>query len=150
MRAGNEDREQDSGLYRGGHLDTSIEAFSIFVNTPELITGWLPVGEGPTGPLLAVVHNGPGSGRYGGPHHHETTQVRVFLRGTTKIGRHTYGPGDVRIQRPGVVYGPETHGENGATQLLYFADRRAMYPHYRDRDADAFAAVMRRTGIEPR
>lgn len=136
--------------YRGGHLDTSIESFPMYLNTPLFKTGWLPIGDAHDGPALAIVSIGPGLENFEGEaHHHNSDQVRIILDGSMKIGRKWYRKGDVRIQQAGRPYGPEKHGPEGSVELLFFSDRRAMMPQYRATDAGMFGMMMRMTGIEP-
>jgi hypothetical protein len=136
--------------YRGGHFDTSVDDFPIVSDSPFLRTGWIPIGDDPDGPAVAIVVIPPGmEAMEGPPHFHNSAQVRVILEGSMKIGPTWYCKGDIRIQKEGMTYGPEVHGSEGSTELLFFANRRGMFPHYKELDASAFGALMSSSGIEP-
>ncbi|GAA0710833.1 hypothetical protein Drose_24805 [Dactylosporangium roseum] len=69
-----------------------------------------------------------------GMHTHDTDYAEIVLAGSQRVGRRWYGPGDIRVVRAGVVYGPLTSGPDGATVLIMFADgaRSPMVPPRRD------------------
>ena len=57
-------------------------------------------------------------------HYHKTHYMTIVLRGSLRVGRHWYQPGDIRLQEEGSVYGPEEAGPDGCYMLNIFADRR--------------------------
>lgn len=61
-------------------------------------------------------------------HYHKTHYMSVILRGSLRVGKKWYGPGDIRLQEKGSVYGPEEAGPQGCFMLNIFADRRGFYP----------------------
>lgn len=62
------------------------------------------------------------------PHRHDSHYASVILRGSLRVGRRWYGPGDIRFQERGSVYGPEEAGAEGCLMLNIFADQRGMAP----------------------
>jgi carboxymethylenebutenolidase len=142
--------------YRGGHFDTNVEEFPWLLEFGAMFkTGWILIGDADDGPAVAVVELGAGVPE-DDPHFHNSAQVRYFVRGSIRIGNRWYQPGDIRVQQPGIPYGPEEVGPEGVTQLLFFSDRRGMYPHYRaevaeshDAQMSGFASLMQSTGVTP-
>ncbi|SNQ48992.1 hypothetical protein FRACA_2980006 [Frankia canadensis] len=61
-------------------------------------------------------------------HYHKTHYMSVILRGSLRVGKKWYGPGDIRLQEKGSVYGPEEAGPDGCFMLNIFADRRGYVP----------------------
>ena len=61
-------------------------------------------------------------------HYHKTHYMSLILRGSLRVGKKWYGPGDIRLQEKGSVYGPEEAGPEGCFTLNIFADRRGFYP----------------------
>jgi carboxymethylenebutenolidase len=142
-------------VYRGGHFDTTADAFPWLLDFGIFKTGWIPIGDADDGPVISLVSLGAGIPE-DGSHFHNSAQVRYFISGSLRIGNRWYKCGDIRIQQPGVPYGPEEVGPEGCLQLLYFTDRRGLFPHYQpahveahQAQLDGFAALMTRTGITP-
>ena len=52
-----------------------------------------------------------------------------------------YGPGDIRLQEKGSVYGPEEASPEGCFMLNIFADRRGLYPTLLDEPDQEYPAV---------
>jgi hypothetical protein len=149
-----ENQDDDSSdyeppTYRGGHYDTSLKDFPLRLDMPMFKTGWIPVGDDPEGPAVAIAVNPPGMPVDGPPHFHNTASVRMIIEGSMKIGPNWYRAGDIRIQQSGVTYGPESFGPEGCVQLEFFVNRRGMFPHYADMDASMFGFLMEQTGIHP-
>jgi hypothetical protein len=61
-------------------------------------------------------------------HYHETHYMSIILRGSLRVGKRWYKPGDIRLQEKGSVYGPEEAGPDGCFMLNIFADHRGLYP----------------------
>jgi hypothetical protein len=61
-------------------------------------------------------------------HYHKSHYLTIILRGSMRVGRTWYNPGDIRIQEKGAVYGPEEAGPDGCLLLNIFSDRRGAYP----------------------
>jgi hypothetical protein len=57
------------------------------------------------------------------PHYHDTDQCFVVLEGSIRVGRTWYGPGSVRVQDAGAVYGPLVTGPDGCRAIAFFCDR---------------------------
>jgi hypothetical protein len=74
-------------------------------------------------------------------HYHKTHYMSIILRGSLRVGTKWYGPGDIRLQEKGSVYGPEEAGPDGCYMLNIFADRRGFYPTLLDADAPEFSPV---------
>lgn len=56
------------------------------------------------------------------PHTHDSNYMEFIIEGGMTLGKVTYGPGDVRIVKGGVGYGPITMGKDGCTVLIVFED----------------------------
>ena len=54
------------------------------------------------------------------PHSHQTDYAEIILEGAQKVSGVWHKPGDVRIVRKGVAYGPLIAGSEGATVLVIF------------------------------
>ncbi len=61
-------------------------------------------------------------------HYHKTHYMSLIISGSLKVGTKWYGPGDIRLQEKGSVYGPEEAGPDGCYMLNIFADRRGAIP----------------------
>jgi carboxymethylenebutenolidase len=139
--------------YRGGHVDTSVKNFPFLADYGIFKTGWILLGDDEDGPSVAVVELGPGIPE-DEPHFHNSAQVRIFISGSLRIGTTWYKAGDMRVQQAAIPYGPELVGPDGCVQVLFWSDRRGMFPHYREAHVethkmqlDAFAAMMASTGV---
>lgn len=56
-------------------------------------------------------------------HYHDTDQCFVVIEGSLRIGRTWYGPGSVRVQEAGAVYGPGLAGPDGCRAIAFYGDR---------------------------
>ena len=74
-------------------------------------------------------------------HYHKTHYMSLILRGSLRVGKKWYGPGDIRLQEKGSVYGPEEAGPEGCYMLNIFADRRGFYPTLLDEPDQEYPAV---------
>jgi hypothetical protein len=63
-------------------------------------------------------------------HYHKTHYMSFIVSGTLTVGKTTYGPGDIRLQEKGSIYGPEQAGPDGCYMLNIFADRRGALPTF--------------------
>jgi hypothetical protein len=59
-----------------------------------------------------------------GPHTHPSDYAEIVQRGSLKVGRQWYHPGDIRIVDGGTTYGPLEAGPEGADVLIIFRDSR--------------------------
>jgi hypothetical protein len=69
---------------------------------------------------------------YAPRHRHTFDQVRYFIKGGTKFGRHVYGPGDCVYFPEGVFYGPQTPHEDSDCVLIavqFSGPSGIPYPH---------------------
>lgn len=78
-------------------------------------------GDDPKGPCTVVFTLPPGL--EGAAHYHGTEQCFVVIDGSVRIGRTWYGPGSVRIQEAGSVYGPLLAGPEGCRAIAFYGDR---------------------------
>ncbi|MBS9376451.1 cupin domain-containing protein [Rhodococcus sp. B50] len=84
------------------------------------------LGDGETDPAVFPMEVGP---NFRSPvHYHKTHYMSIILRGSLRVGKKWYGPGDIRLQEKGSVYGPEEAGPEGCFMLNIFADRRGFHP----------------------
>jgi hypothetical protein len=74
-------------------------------------------------------------------HYHKTHYMSIILRGSLRVGKKWYRPGDIRLQEKGSVYGPEEAGPEGCFMLNIFADRRGYFPTLLDQPAQEYPAV---------
>jgi hypothetical protein len=69
---------------------------------------------------------------YAPRHRHTFDQIRYFLKGGSKFGRHVYGPGDCVYFPEGVPYGPQTPHEDSDCLLIavqFSGPAGIAYPH---------------------
>jgi hypothetical protein len=93
----------------------------------------LNMGDDPDGPV-AVLFSMPPNLEFAA-HYHETDQCFVVLEGSWRIGRTWYGPGSVRVQDAGSVYGPGVVGPDGLKAISFYGDRTKLPDQYAsDRD----------------
>ncbi|MEU7811711.1 hypothetical protein [Pseudonocardia sp. NPDC049154] len=84
------------------------------------------LGDGDSDPAVFPMEVGPD---YRFPvHYHRTHYMSLILRGSLRVGKRWYEPGDIRLQEKGSVYGPEEAGPEGCYMLNIFADRRGFTP----------------------
>ncbi len=53
-------------------------------------------------------------------HTHTDDYSEIILSGSMTVGRHTYGPGDIRVAHGGTAYGPQAAGPDGCEAILIF------------------------------
>ena len=78
------------------------------------------------GPLIVVLNLAPNLEF--APHYHNTDQCFVVVEGTMRVGRTWFGPGSVRIQEVGAVYGPVLTGPEGCKTICFYRDRSRTFP----------------------
>src|SRR6266567_1561645 len=54
-------------------------------------------------------------------HYHQFDEIALVLEGSFIVGRTEYGPGVIRLQDGGSVYGPVKSGPNGVKMIGFFA-----------------------------
>jgi hypothetical protein len=84
------------------------------------------MGDSEDAALIAFYHV-PSTYRFE-PHAHHSHYITYIISGAMRVGRTWYGPGDIRIQEEGSVYGPEEAGPDGCTMINMFANRRGAVP----------------------
>jgi hypothetical protein len=130
--------------YQHGHIDWSFDSNVWFDDGSRaaaaggraLKTAMWFLGDDEDGPMVVCIDIPPNTTGHVTPaHSHASDQVRIILTGTFRIGNDWYGPGDIRFQEAGKIYGPEETGPEGSRQILIFNKRSGV------------AANDRRTGI---
>lgn len=102
------------------------------------------LGEQPDGPMALLVCSPPNL--EWAAHHHDTETITIVIEGSVRVGTRWYGPGSVRIQERGSVYGPGMTGPDGAKTIVFFADRRGLPDEYvREADRVAYAHLPARS-----
>lgn len=99
-----------------------------------LPAGFAFLGDDERGPVIRMMALPPGlstdgeDGKSAPPHGHASDNFRIALRGSLKMGVHSYGPGEFRLQQGWKAYGSDTvaEGPDGGWEMLMFADRRGM------------------------
>ena len=71
-------------------------------------------------PTVILTRFGPGAEVP--PHTHDTNYLEYIIEGEQKVGKVTFGKGDVRIVNGGTGYGPIKIGPDGCTVLIVFED----------------------------
>jgi hypothetical protein len=84
--------------------------------------------EDPHGPCMLAVNMRPDI--YFAAHYHKSDQIAVVLEGAFRVGRTWYGPGSIRVQEEGAVYGPVQSGPEGCKIVGFFADRSDVADHH--------------------
>jgi hypothetical protein len=105
---------------RAGRTDFSFDS-------PELKAagvGGVFMGDDPHGPLVWFQELPPNI--VAPAHSHYTDYLTVVIEGSLRVGRKWYGPGSVRIQEAGSVYGPSLVGPDGLKVMVVFTDRLGM------------------------
>jgi hypothetical protein len=130
--------------YQHGHIDWSFDSNVWFDDGSRaaaaggraLKTAMWFLGDDEDGPMVVCIDIPPNTTGHVTPaHSHASDQVRIILTGAFRIGNDWYGPGDIRFQEAGKIYGPEEAGPEGSRQILIFNKRSGV------------AANDRRTGI---
>jgi hypothetical protein len=67
----------------------------------------------------------------------------VVLEGPWSAGGVEYGPGDIIIVEPNVIYGPFEPGPNGVFAVEYFENQAALPPIWDENDPDVKAQLER-------
>ena len=79
-------------------------------------------------------------------HCHDTETITVVVEGSVRVGTKWYGPGSVRVQERGSVYGPGRTGPDGAKTVVFYADRRGLPDQFpRDEDRRTYADLPARS-----
>ena len=120
---------------RGGRTVLSIDDPAL--DRFPLGVGVIEFGSQPDGPVVLLFH--VQANLDFATHYHNTEQCFVLLEGQIKIGRTWYGPGSIRVQDSGSVYGPIRSGPDGFKAVAFYADRSAIPDQY-VRDADRVRA----------
>jgi hypothetical protein len=120
---------------RGGRTvlsidDPALDKFPMGVGVVEF-------GPQADGPVVLLFHVQPDLDF--ATHFHNTEQCFVVLEGQIQIGRTWYGPGSIRVQDSGSVYGPIRSGPEGFKAVAFYADRSAIPDQY-VREADRLRA----------
>lgn len=98
-----------------------------------------PLGDGDDDPMVVVVEYAPGVRI--GVHSHGSDYWSLVTKGSVEVTRRVELPGSIRLVRAGTAYGPLVVGDEGATVVEVFADRRTFAaPAYLDADDRAAAA----------
>jgi hypothetical protein len=88
--------------------------------------GTVTLGEDEDGPLVVILTLAPNLEF--APHYHNTDQCFVVLQGSLRVGRTWFGPGSVRVQEAGAVYGPLLTGPEGCKTIAFYRDRSRTFP----------------------
>jgi anti-sigma factor ChrR (cupin superfamily) len=98
-----------------------------------------PLGDGDDDPLVVVVEYAPGVRI--GVHSHGSDYWSMVTKGSVEVTRRIELPGSIRLVRAGTAYGPLVVGDEGATVVEVFADRRTFAaPAFLDASESAAAA----------
>jgi hypothetical protein len=121
------------------HFDTSFSDQRWMDSGESRSSSWF-LGDDLCGPMVYLLDSAPPSTsepRFP-VHHHGSDELRMVVTGALRVGRTWLHPGQLRMQRAGGDYGPETTGPDGCQELVLFADRRGFMPEYpRRQDQEA-------------
>jgi hypothetical protein len=118
-------------------------------DTPELQpSGMIAValGEQADGPVVLFLVSPPNL--KWAAHSHNTDTVTSVVEGSVRVGRKWYGPGSVRVQECGSVYGPGITGSDGAKTVVCYANRQGLPDQFvRGRDQLEFSDLPERSRV---
>ena len=104
---------------------------------------WLT--DDPHGPLAVVIELPPNT--EGRAHTHTSDYLTMVIEGSLKTSGKWYGPGEIRLQDAGSVYGPTLVGPEGVKVLVVFADRNGLPDQYvKESDRIELGAAMEQLG----
>ena len=109
---------------RGGRIDFSFDSAEF--RATEFGAVWLT--DDPHGPLAVFLELGPGIEIPA--HSHDSNYVTVVISGSLQVGRTWFGPGSVRVQERGSVYGPSLTGPDGVQVAVFYDDRNGLPDQY--------------------
>jgi hypothetical protein len=99
----------------------------------------------PNGPLAVVIELPPNT--QGRAHSHTSDYMTVVIEGSLKTSGRWYGPGEIRFQDAGSVYGPSLVGPDGVRVLVVFADRNGLPDQFvKESDRIELADAMEQLG----
>ena len=87
----------------------------------------IAIGHPETGPMIVLSRNPPGAQEAPEGVYH-TEMLRLVLKGSVSVGDRSYREGDWRLTDSDIRQAAVTHGPEGSTQLVFFADRRFLLP----------------------
>jgi hypothetical protein len=113
------------------HFDTSFSDQRWMDTGESRSSSWF-LGEDLCGPMVYLLDSAsPSTSEPRFPvHHHGSDELRLVVTGALRVGRTWLHPGQLRMQKAGGDYGPETTGPDGCQELVLFADRRGFMPEY--------------------
>jgi hypothetical protein len=128
---------------RGGRISFTVDNPGLDAAPFGMTT--LNMGDDPQGPA-AVVFSLPPNLEFA-THYHETEQCFVVLEGSIRIGRTWFGPGSVRVQDEGSVYGPGLAGPEGCKAISFYGDRSKLPDRFAsERDRKRYEALATKHG----
>jgi hypothetical protein len=105
---------------RGGRVDFTFDSPEL--QATQFGAVWLT--DDSHGPLAVFIELGPNI--ESSAHHHESDYITVVVSGALRVGRKWFGPGSVRVQEKGSVYGPSLTGPEGVRVVVFFSDRHGL------------------------
>jgi mannose-6-phosphate isomerase-like protein (cupin superfamily) len=125
---------------------TTFELSDPGLNTSPMGMAIVNLGEDPHGPCAITFHLEPNLEF--AAHYHDTDQCFVVLEGSIRVGRTWYGPGSVRVQNAGSVYGPVLSGPEGCEAISFYGDRSAIPDQFAsERDRKRSEELMAKMGF---
>jgi mannose-6-phosphate isomerase-like protein (cupin superfamily) len=125
---------------------TTFELSHPDLNTSPFGMAIVNMGEDPRGPCAVVFHLEPNLEF--AAHYHDTDQCFVVLEGSIRVGRTWFGPGSVRVQNAGSVYGPVLSGPTGCEAISFYGDRSALPDQFAsERDRKRSEELMAKLGL---
>lgn len=128
---------------RGGRISFTVEDSGLDADPFGMTT--MNLGDDIHGPS-AVVFSLPPNFEFA-THYHETDQCFVVLEGSLRVGRTWFGPGSVRLQDAGSVYGPGLTGPEGCKAISFYGDRSKLPDKFAsDRDYQRYKELSTKHG----
>ncbi len=133
----------------GGRLSGSVgdDGWTTLPNGSSVMA--IGIGHPETGPMIVLSRNVPDA--YEAPEGVYNTEIlRLVLKGSVSVGGQRYLAAEWRLSEANVRQDTVTHGSDGSTQLLVYADRRYAIPVHGDVPSGlaALQAALRRQ-LEP-
>ena len=126
---------------KAGRFDFDFEAPSLAASG----AGGVFLTDAPDGPLAMFIEL-PGDTE-SPPHSHDSDAITVVLEGSIRVGKKWYGPGSIRVQDKGSIYGPSFTGPEGVKAIVFLADRRGLPDQFaREEDVVKHAPMMAQLG----
>lgn len=112
---------------RGARINVSFDDTDRWIHDGGASVMAGALGDREHGPIVLQTRVAPGAAMLGDGAF-DCDVFRLMSRGSCTIGGHPYRAGDMRVQAAGAPFGAAIAGDDGADEVVIFADRRAVGP----------------------